>query len=81
MIGDAFVNFRWLGLIIYPILFAVAFRIFDACSKKIDRRILITASVIITINFVNSSFFTVLLTHSFLFICLTLYFYPRCIQS
>ncbi|MHA6250731.1 hypothetical protein [Oceanobacillus sp. CAU 1775] len=77
MAGDAFANFGWVGLLFYPLLLIFALRFFDYCAKGIDYRILFAVSIIFTINFVNSSFFTVLLTHGFIFITFALYFIPR----
>lgn len=77
MCGDAIANFGWFGVILYPVLLTLIFRIFDLCTKGIESKILITVSVSIVINLTNSSFFTVLLTHAYLLTCVTLYFYPR----
>lgn len=80
MVGDAFANFGWVGLVFYPLMLTLAFRFYDYCSKGIDPNILFVVSIIFTINFINSSFFTVLLTHGFIFITIALYFFPRDVQ-
>lgn len=77
MVGDAFANFGWACLLIYPLMFAIVFRFFDYCTMEIDEGILFVVSVIFTINFVNSSFFTVMGTHGFLVITMFLYFLPK----
>lgn len=77
MVGDAFANFGWACLLIYPLMFAIVFRFFDYCTIEIDEGILFVVSVIFTINFVNSSFFTVMGTHGFLVITMFLYFLPK----
>ena len=77
MIGDAFSNFGWLGLVLFPLLIILALRFMDACAHGIDRRLLITIFVGFTISFINGAFFTVMLTNGFLFMCFALYFLPR----
>ncbi len=77
MIGDAFCNFAWLGLIISPLLIILALRLMDACAHGIDRRLLITVFVGYTLSFTNGAFFTIMLTNGFLFMCMALYFMPR----
>lgn len=76
MVGDAFGNFGWAGLF-YPLLLVIAFRIFDYCTEGISADILVVVSAIFAINFINSSFFPVLLTHGFIFTTFALYCYPR----
>lgn len=73
MIGDAYANFGWLGLLFYPIILVLAFRFFDYCTKGLDINIVFVTSVIFAINIINSSLFTVMLTHGFVFITLILY--------
>ena len=77
MIGDAFCNFAWFGLIVFPFLIVFALRFMDACAHGLNRRLLITVFVWYAIAFVNSSYFTVMLTHGFLFMCFILYIMPR----
>jgi len=77
LVGDAFCSFAWLSLIIFPLIIILALRLMDACAYRIDRRLLITVFVWYSLSFSNSSYFTVLLTHAFLFICFILYFMPR----
>ena len=77
MIGDAFSNCAWLGLVIFPLFVVLALRLMDACSRGIDRRLLITIYFGYAISFTNVAFFTVMLTNGFLFMCLILYLMPR----
>ena len=77
MVGDAFANFGWFSLLLYPLLIILALRFYDYCVHGINNNILFAVGIIFTINFVNSSFFTILLTHGFVFITIALYFLPR----
>lgn len=77
LVGDAFCNFAWLGLVIFPLFIILALRFMDACAHGIDRRLLITVFVWYAVSFGNSSYFTVMLTHAFLFMCFMLYLMPR----
>jgi len=77
LVGDAFCNFAWFSLIIFPLLIVFALRFMDACAHGIDRRLLITIFVGYALSFTDGAFFTIMLTHGFLFICTALYFMPR----
>lgn len=77
MCGDAYFNFGWIGLLVYPLFLNVAFKFLDACSNGLTIKLLLVVSIIFSINFVNSYFFTIMLTHGFLLICVFLYLLPR----
>lgn len=77
MIGDAFSNCAWMGLVLFPLIVVLALRLMDSCSHGINRRLLITICLGYAISYTNVSFFTVLLTNGFLFMCFILFFMPR----
>ena len=77
MIGDAFTNFAWLGLILFPLFIILALRFMDACAYRINRRLILPVVLGYMIAFINEAFFTVMLTSGFLFMCIALYFMPR----
>jgi hypothetical protein len=77
LIGDAFCNFSWLGLLMFPLLIILGLRLMDACAHKIDRRVLLTIYVGYTMTLINVPFFTAMLTNGFLFMCIVLFFFPR----
>jgi len=75
--GDAFYQFGWFGVVLYPILITTAIRFFEACTKNLDIRIVFTSCIIFSQAFINSPFFIVMLTNGFIFTCLFLYLMPR----
>lgn len=77
LVGDAFSNFAWLGLLMFPLLIVLTLRLMDACAYRIDRRILITVFIGYTVSIINVPIFTVILTNGFIFMCLVLYLLPR----
>ena len=77
LISDAYANFGILGLVIMPFVIVFALKIIDACSEGLDIRIFVVSGVTLAFIFVSSFFFTILVTHGFLVLCLILYFLPR----
>lgn len=77
MFGEGFTHFGWLSVIIYPVLYIIAFRFFDACSRNLDTRIIIAAVILFVLTFIDGAFWGVMLTEGFMFTCLFLYFTPR----
>ncbi|NLV16847.1 MAG: hypothetical protein GXY50_06555 [Syntrophomonadaceae bacterium] len=77
LVGDAFSNFAWLGLIVFPLFIILALRLMDACAHGLDRRLLITVFAGYAFLFTNGSFFTIMLTNGFIFMCAALFFMPR----
>lgn len=76
MIGDAFSNFGWLGLL-YPILIIIALRIFDKASENLNSRIIALMWILIFYKFINGTFFSILLTGGFILTCIVLVLCPR----
>lgn len=77
LFSDAYYNLGILGIIILPLFIIVALRILDTCSKGIKYSILISVITTSAYTLISSSFFTVMLTHGFLIVCLSLLFLPR----
>jgi hypothetical protein len=75
--GDAFYQFGWLSLLIYPVLITFVIRVFEACTKNLDIRIVFTSCILFSQAFINNSFFIVMLTNGFMFTCFFLYLMPR----
>ncbi|WP_342600225.1 hypothetical protein MHB48_03770 [Psychrobacillus sp. FSL H8-0483] len=77
LFSDAFYNIGIIGILIMPFLIILALRLLDACTMGLDSRILIASIITTSLNLISSSFFTVLLSHGFLALCLILYYLPR----
>ena len=77
LISDAFTNFGLIGIIIMPLFVILVLKILDACSEGLNNRIIIASAIIITFIFISSFFFTILLTHGLIALCIILYLLPR----
>jgi hypothetical protein len=75
--GDAFSNFGWLSLLIYPLLISILLKIFDSVLYEHNHRIIIIASMIVSLGLTNNTLFGLLLTNGFLFLIILLFFLPR----
>lgn len=72
LFSDAYMNLGVSGVFIMPLLISLAFRFLDYCTKHIKPVYLITVLVSVSYIFLSSSFFTVLLTHGYLILCLVI---------
>ncbi len=77
LFSDAYLNFNVLGVLIFPVILIVIFKLFDFCSKGLDPKLWILPIVAAVISFGSSPFTTVLLTNGILLLLITLYFMPR----
>lgn len=77
LFSDAYANFGFFGMILMPLLIVLALKVLDSVSKGIDNRLLIACIIMLTMNFLSSSFFVVMLTHGFIAVCILLYLIPR----
>ena len=77
LMSDAYANFGFIGLLIMPIIVIFSLKILDACVEGLDIRIFIISAVTLAFIFISSFFFTILLTHGFIALCLISYILPR----
>ena len=77
MFGEAFAHFGWFSIVLYPLLYIISFRFFDACTKGIDERITLTAVALLSISFIDVAFWGVMLTEGFILLCICCYYMPR----
>lgn len=77
MCGDAYAQFGWAGMFLYPMLIVLVFRLLDASAKGLDSRIMCVFSVIFAAVYINGSFFSILLTNGVLFFPLLFMIIPR----
>ena len=66
LISDAICNLGIVGIIIMPFLLVMVLRLFDNCSDKIDKIIIISLVLYLVTNLVGSFLTTMLLTHGLL---------------
>ncbi len=78
LIGDMAANLPiLLGLLIMPLVLLVVFRLLNAVSGRLDKRIVLPFCIFYAVAFVNGSWSTVLLSHGYLLACILLYLLPR----
>lgn len=76
LVGDAFYNLGWPGIIIMPIFVVLLVKIIGACSVGLPKQILLGVTVATTYWLITSSFFTLFLTHGVAMMIMFLYFLP-----
>lgn len=77
LFSDSFYNLGYIGVIIMPILTVFIIKLFESVTKNLDDRIVFAGSITAVFSFINSSFFTTLITHGVLAIIFVLYFINR----
>ncbi|MBA7499763.1 hypothetical protein ES704_02510 [subsurface metagenome] len=77
IIGDAYMNFGFMGLFLWGILLAAILKLIDSSSKGTDFRIGAAAIAMPVIFLTNSALSTCLLTHGLLLALILLYLLPK----
>lgn len=75
--SDAYSNLGVIGTIIMPILLISCIRLYEEVSRGLDERIIFTGAITIIFSLINSSFFTVLITHGMATTIILFYFMNR----
>jgi len=71
--GDAFSQFGYLSLLVYPMLIPLCFSILASICKKMDEKIVFIVVFLFIGKFINGSFFSVLLTNGFIMVLIILF--------
>lgn len=66
-IADAFSNFGWMGVILYPLLLVFVLKLLDYCSSGVNSSVLIPIYFSMSIYLLNGNIFSVLTTYGFIF--------------
>ena len=77
LISDAVANLGYIGIVLYPFLYAFIFRLLDKSSRNLDPRIFITVGIYLALVMTNSFIFTILLTHGLIVAMIVLSFMKR----
>jgi O-antigen polymerase len=77
IVGDAYMNFRLFGLILWGVLLVIILKLIDSCSKGVDIRVAVAAIAMPAITLTNSALLTNLLTHGLLLSLFILYLMPK----
>lgn len=68
--GDAFSNFGWFSLLLYPFLIVMTLKITESCFKGLEGVLTFFVSIEIMYMMINGAFFKLLLTNGLIVICL-----------
>lgn len=74
MFGDAYANFKIFGVIIYPIILSLTFKLIEHFSRNQDIRLVMCVLLILIWNLINASFFTWLLSGGVIIFILIFHF-------
>jgi len=75
--GDAYMNFGFIGLVLWAILLIIILKLIDSITKNRDIRITVSAIALPVISLTNSALLTCLLTHGLLLALIFVYLLPR----
>lgn len=77
ILGDGYMNFGYLGIVIWGFIFVLLLKIYDSFTKE-ENKIIMLGSLAVFVNvFVNSALLTALTTHGFLILLVLTIFLPR----
>lgn len=71
--GDAFANFGWWSLLLYPAALVLILKVVDRLSEKVDNRLLMFFVILYTVMLTNGSLFTVILSNGLAIMSMILY--------
>lgn len=77
LFSDAFSNFGFLGVLVYPLLIASSLKYLDQCSDKLSIGLCIGVIFTASYTLLSTSFFTVMITHGFIICCIVINLMPR----
>ncbi|MEG1910090.1 MAG: hypothetical protein RR190_03875, partial [Bacteroidales bacterium] len=77
LIGDAFANFGWYSLLVYPFLWALLGKVVDGFVKEIDMRIQALLAYWTAALLISGTYFSIFLSGGILPILCLLYLMPR----
>jgi len=75
--GDGFMNFGFIGLVLWGFFLVILLKLINSISKNKDIKITIAAVAMPVISLTNSAFLTCLLTHGLLLSLIVLYLLPK----
>jgi hypothetical protein len=75
--GDAFMNFGFLGLVLWGVILVIILKLVDACGRRVDLRLGVAAIAAPALSLNNSALLTNILTHGLWLALLLLYLLPK----
>lgn len=73
LFSDAYANLGIAGVLILPIMIIIVLKIMEGAGQHIPQEVWTVCTIQTFMAFLSSSFFTVLVTHGVIFICIMLY--------
>ena len=70
LVGDAYANFKMVGILLYPILYCLVFKIWEVLTRKDTPFLAVSIGFVIIWNAISLSFFTWLLSGGVIVFCL-----------
>lgn len=70
LFADAYMNLGIVGVVVMPLMIALMLKILDGSMRDVSPCVTYTIVIVMSFNFISSSFFTILLTHGFVIMCL-----------
>jgi hypothetical protein len=77
IVGDAFMNFGFIGLALLAIPLGIILKLVDSCAKRVDLMVAVAAIALPAVSLTNGALLTNLLTHGLLLALLLLYLLPK----
>lgn len=77
IVSDAYMNFGMAGIFIWSSLLVILLKLLDSLISNKDYLILTPLVIVSAKSFVDSAFFTSLLTHGFIIVLIICFFYPH----
>lgn len=71
--ADAITNFGVIGCVLFPLMLVLVLKLFDICSNKAPRAIIVCSALYISVEIINSFLTTALLTHGILVVIIILF--------
>lgn len=81
IVGDAYMNFGLIGLVLWGILLSIILKVIDACFKGKDIRVGVAAIAMSMFTITNSALSTNLSTHGLMLAMIILYLAPKKMQN
>ena len=66
IVGDAYSNFGFIGVVIFSFILSFALKIADGMAGRVDGRLVVGVLVLPVMSLINSALFTTLMTHGLL---------------
>lgn len=77
LFSDAYMNLGRIGVILFPLILNFILRLCDACTYRLNERLLFIVMVSASFSLISTSFTTTLLTFGLIVLMIALYFVPR----